>query len=426
MSGSQVRLTVAQSTSLLTSVFFPYLPTYLPTENAAGTSFAIKTQILTSIVKLLELAPGILPLLYENDAVSVLQHLLMDYVDPSKGPEGGSFGTPAYIAAILQLTKTMLPAADAVLKRDPAVLAAKLGAATSTTTAVSGVASSSAAGGAVSNMSATPHRSLVRQQAKESVSKTQMMIKGKEAKEKVIDMVFDEEEEGADDDIIQVTEIVEVDDDEEEVEEVQVEKLLSGAAGLPSSSKDKEKDVATPDPSQPSVEENPASMESQTGEEGTKKPATAAASASCGGEAKAGGGASAASAGGERGGGGVPTAFAFSTSTDEWSCTACTYLNPPISKIACEMCGSSNPSRSSPSVTGSPAFLGHARAMHDVLDLAGESGGGGGARAGGVGAPMLVEFNAESVGPMSIIEVYADEPDYYGIYAQVRQRKIGR
>jgi hypothetical protein len=63
----------------------------------------------------------VLPLIFENDGTEVLQRLLGEYMDPEKGTEGGAFASPAYVSALLQLAKAMLPPPDAVAPpADPA------------------------------------------------------------------------------------------------------------------------------------------------------------------------------------------------------------------------------------------------------------------------------------------------------------------
>jgi hypothetical protein len=82
--------------------------------------------------------------------------------------------------------------------------------------------------------------------------------------------------------------------------------------------------------------------------------------------------------------------------------SACTYINTGANKLACEICGTLNPARmqvaeASPDLSGGKASL----------------------TPGGDPGVVAVEFDEESAGPSSIIGVYAEEPSYYVLYAQV-------
>jgi hypothetical protein len=90
--------------------------------------------------------------------------------------------------------------------------------------------------------------------------------------------------------------------------------------------------------------------------------------------------------------------------SSEWACSLCTFLNLNTSLLACEMCGTLNPSRSPALIAIKAAMAAASSAQAD-----GDTG----------GAPSVLDFDLESIEVTSILEVYADNPHYYEVYAQV-------
>jgi hypothetical protein len=107
----------------------------------------------------------------------------------------------------------------------------------------------------------------------------------------------------------------------------------------------------------------------------------------------------------------IPVAVAkeVTPKSEKWSCPTCTFINHNSTAMACEMCGTLNFAKS-PSLSGqSPMLAGAYGQMIPDLTLG-----------GGIGeVPTSLDFSSFS-GPMTILEVYMENPDYYATYARVR------